>query len=128
MTRRTVTHEKPLDAAWSTAWIRGAAAVVAEHRDELTALDTAIGDGDHGINLDRGMHAVVAKLDVQENAGDVSLALAGVLKATATTLLATVGGAAGPLASTLAASTESVAWATSSASIWAAIQVDTAAS
>ena len=100
MTRRTVTHEKPLDAAWSTAWIRDAAAVVAEHRDELTALDTAIGDGDHGINLDRGMHAVVAKLDVQENAGDVSLALAGVLKATATTLLATVGGAAGPLLGT----------------------------
>ena len=100
MTRRTVTHEKPLDAAWSTAWIRGAAAVVAEHRDELTALDTAIGDGDHGINLDRGMHAVVAKLDIQEDAGGVSLALAGVLKATATTLLATVGGAAGPLLGT----------------------------
>ena len=99
-----MTHEKPLDAAWSTAWIRGAAAVVAEHRDELTALDAAIGDGDHGANLDRGMHAAVAKLDSQldsrQGAGGVFDLPAGVLKATATTLLATVGGAAGPLLGT----------------------------
>lgn len=91
-----MTHEKPLDVAWSTAWIRGAAAAVAEHRDELTALDAAIGDGDHGTNLDRGMHAAVAKLDSQldsrQGAGGVFDLPAGVLKATATTLLATVGG------------------------------------
>ena len=100
MTRRTVTHEKPLDAAWSVAWIRGAAAAVAEHRDELTELDRAIGDGDHGINLDRGMHAAVAKLDSQESGGGVPSPPAGVFKATATSLLATVGGAAGPLLGT----------------------------
>ena len=74
MMERTVTHEKPLDAAWSVAWIRGAAAAVAEHRDELTELDRAIGDGDHGINLDRGMHAAVAKLDSQESGGGIPLA------------------------------------------------------
>ena len=99
-----MTHEKPLDVAWSTAWIRGAAAAVAEHRDELTALDAAIGDGDHGTNLDRGMHAAVAKLDSQldsrQGAGGVFDLPAGVLKATATTLLATVGGAAGTLLGT----------------------------
>ena len=95
-----MTHEKPLDAAWSVAWIRGAAAAVAEHRDELTALDAAIGDGDHGINLDRGMHAAVAKLDSQESGGGIPSPPAGVFKATATSLLATVGGAAGPLLGT----------------------------
>ena len=97
---RTVTHEKPLDAAWSVAWIRGAAAAVAEHRDELTELDRAIGDGDHGINLDRGMHAAVAKLDSQDNVGGAPSPPASVFKATATSLLATVGGAAGPLLGT----------------------------
>ena len=100
MMERTVTHEKPLDAAWSVAWIRGAAAAVAEHRDELTELDRAIGDGDHGINLDRGMHAAVAKLDSQDNVGGAPSPPASVFKATATSLLATVGGAAGPLLGT----------------------------
>ena len=40
-------------------WLRGFAAAVAEAKDELTALDSAIGDADHGINMDRGMQAVV---------------------------------------------------------------------
>ena len=43
------------------AWVRGFAAAVAEAKDELTALDAAIGDADHGINMDRGMRAVVAE-------------------------------------------------------------------
>jgi len=53
----------PFDAAWVIAWARLAADAVRERREELTALDAAIGDGDHGENLDRGLHAAVAALD-----------------------------------------------------------------
>jgi phosphoenolpyruvate---glycerone phosphotransferase subunit DhaL len=72
--------------------VRAVAAVVAEHRVELIQLDRAIGDGDHGENLDRGFKAVVAKLD--ESTPDTP---GGVLKLVATTLISKVGGAAGPL-------------------------------
>ena len=41
------------------AWLRAYAAVVAEKRDALTELDAAIGDADHGVNMDRGMQAVL---------------------------------------------------------------------
>ncbi|HYN52462.1 MAG TPA: DAK2 domain-containing protein, partial [Thermoleophilaceae bacterium] len=44
-------------------WIGAYAAEIAEHRVELVKLDTAIGDGDHGTNMDRGMRKVVEKLD-----------------------------------------------------------------
>ena len=44
-------------------WIRAFARLVAENRDQLTDLDAAIGDGDHGANMDRGMRAAVAALD-----------------------------------------------------------------
>ena len=44
-------------------WIRGFASAVADHREELVRLDTAIGDGDHGPNLDRGMRKVLEKLE-----------------------------------------------------------------
>ena len=81
-----------LSAAWALAWIRDAQAVLAEHRMELIDLDRAIGDGDHGENMDRGFKAVVAKLDAAEP-DDVQ----GVLKLVASTLMSTVGGAAGPL-------------------------------
>lgn len=74
-------------------WLRAFAASVAEHRDELTRLDAAIGDADHGVNMDRGMQAVVAKLD----AGDPSAAPGPLLKTAGMTLVSTVGGAAGPL-------------------------------
>jgi dihydroxyacetone kinase-like protein len=74
------------------AAIRAVAAVVAEHRVELIQLDRAIGDGDHGENLDRGFRAVVSKLD--ESTPDTPGA---VLKLVATTLISKVGGAAGPL-------------------------------
>jgi phosphoenolpyruvate---glycerone phosphotransferase subunit DhaL len=80
-----------LSTAWALAWIRGVQAVLAEHREELNDLDRAIGDGDHGENMDRGMKAVVAKL--ADGADDVQ----GVLKVVASTLMSTVGGAAGPL-------------------------------
>ncbi|WP_439383195.1 dihydroxyacetone kinase subunit DhaL [Amycolatopsis lexingtonensis] len=74
------------------AAVRAAAAVVAEHRVELIDLDRAIGDGDHGENLNRGFAAVVAALDA--GAPDTP---GGVLKLVATTLISKVGGAAGPL-------------------------------
>jgi dihydroxyacetone kinase-like protein len=74
------------------AAVRAAAAVVGEHRVELSELDRAIGDGDHGENLNRGFAAVVAALDAAEP--DTP---GGVLKLVATTLISKVGGAAGPL-------------------------------
>jgi dihydroxyacetone kinase-like protein len=84
--------EENLSVAWAEAWIRDAQAVLAEHRMELIDLDRAIGDGDHGENMDRGFKAVVAKLD-EGGIEDVS----GVLKLVASTLMSKVGGAAGPL-------------------------------
>jgi dihydroxyacetone kinase-like protein len=81
-----------VDAAALTAWVREFARLVHEQRDALTQLDAAIGDADHGANMDRGMTAAVAALEAQpaDNA-------AAVLKAVATTLIKTVGGASGPL-------------------------------
>ena len=83
-----------LDAGWAVAWVRRTAQVVTEHREELIELDRQIGDGDHGENLTRGFTAVQAKLDALDAPpGDVG----AVLKLVATTLMSTVGGAAGPL-------------------------------
>ena len=82
-----------VDAAALTRWIRRFAELVAEHREELTALDAAIGDADHGTNMDRGMTAVVGTL-----ADDAPPATAGaLLKQVGMTLVRTVGGASGPL-------------------------------
>jgi phosphoenolpyruvate---glycerone phosphotransferase subunit DhaL len=83
----------PVDAGLVRAWIAEVAAAVASDRDHLTALDAAIGDADHGVNMHRGFTAVTAKLavgDGPETPGKV-LALVG------RTLISTVGGAAGPL-------------------------------
>jgi dihydroxyacetone kinase-like protein len=77
-------------------WIRRYAEVVAENRAELVRLDTAIGDGDHGTNMDRGMKKVVEKLDGTEGS-DIGTDL----KAVGMTLVSSVGGAAGPLYGTL---------------------------
>jgi dihydroxyacetone kinase-like protein len=84
-----------VSAADVTAWLRAFAAEVAARRDELTALDAAIGDADHGVNMDRGMRAVVAKLDAAGPADDV--AVGPLLRTAGMTLVSTVGGAAGPL-------------------------------
>ena len=81
-----------LDAAWAQRWIELAAADIAEQRDYLVDLDRAIGDGDHGENMDRGFKAAVEALG-QAQPGSV----AEVLKTVAKTLMSTVGGAAGPL-------------------------------
>ena len=82
------------DAAGTVAAIRAVAATVAEHKAELTHLDREIGDGDHGENLARGFTAVLGKLDALDNPPSNPGA---VLKLVATTLISTVGGAAGPL-------------------------------
>ena len=81
-----------LDAAWAQRWIELAAADIAEQRDYLVDLDRAIGDGDHGENMDRGFTAALEALG-QAQPGSV----AEVLKTVAKTLMSTVGGAAGPL-------------------------------
>lgn len=83
------------DAAGVVAGIRAVAATIAEHKVELTRLDRDIGDGDHGENMARGFTAVLAKLD----AGEPDTPSA-VLKLVASTLISTVGGAAGPLCGT----------------------------
>ncbi|KAA2259452.1 dihydroxyacetone kinase subunit L [Solihabitans fulvus] len=75
------------------AALRSAAEVVTAHRDELVELDRVIGDADHGENLKRGFTALVSKLDLSEPPATPSAAL----KLAATTLISTVGGAAGPL-------------------------------
>ena len=83
-------------AADVRAWIGDYASAIAERRQELVRLDTAIGDGDHGTNMDRGMKAAVEKLEATE--GDDIGAL---LKAVGMALVSKVGGAAGPLYGTL---------------------------
>ena len=79
-----------------TAWLTRFAELVHEQKDELTALDSAIGDADHGSNMDRGMTAVVAALAEAPPAD-----AAGVLKKTGAILVSKVGGASGPLYGTL---------------------------
>ena len=74
------------------AWVRRFAAVVTENKSYLTDLDSAIGDADHGINMDRGFSAVVGKLD-----GLAGPDVGATLKTVGTTLVSTVGGASGPL-------------------------------
>jgi dihydroxyacetone kinase-like protein len=74
-------------------WIRAVARAMAVNKDLLTQLDAAIGDGDHGANMDRGFQAVVSKLPAAAVAPDIGT----ILKAAGMTLVSTVGGAAGPL-------------------------------
>jgi dihydroxyacetone kinase-like protein len=74
------------------AWITLAAGRLQAAKTYLTELDSAIGDADHGINMDRGFTAVMAKLPTLPT-GDVGALLKGV----GMTLVSTVGGASGPL-------------------------------
>ena len=74
------------------AWVRRFADLIADNRVYLTELDSAIGDADHGINMDRGMQAVLAKLDsTRPGVADELFKLVGM------TLVSSIGGASGPL-------------------------------
>ncbi|WP_314324151.1 dihydroxyacetone kinase subunit DhaL [Paenarthrobacter ilicis] len=81
-----------LDVRWAVQWLKLSAEAMNSHRMELIELDRAIGDSDHGENMDRGFQAVVAKLEESppETPG-------AALKVAAMTLMSKVGGAAGPL-------------------------------
>jgi phosphoenolpyruvate---glycerone phosphotransferase subunit DhaL len=81
-----------VDAGFVRRWIDEVAASVERERDHLTHLDAAIGDADHGVNLERGFKAVRAKLD-----GTADPTPGQVLVTVGTTLISTVGGASGPL-------------------------------
>ncbi|WP_431224977.1 dihydroxyacetone kinase subunit DhaL [Serratia sp. L9] len=73
-------------------WLMRCGGVFADERDFLTQLDTEIGDGDHGLNMNRGFNKVVEKLP---SVADKDIGC--ILKNTGMTLLSSVGGASGPL-------------------------------
>jgi phosphoenolpyruvate---glycerone phosphotransferase subunit DhaL len=77
-------------------WVKTFVSTIAENREYLTKLDSAIGDADHGINMHRGMQAALAKIEDHPD-GDVG----ALLKTVGMTLVSTVGGAGGPLYGTL---------------------------
>ena len=78
-------------------WIRSFAGKVEANKEYLTQLDAAVGDADHGINMQRGMSAVIGKVDAQAGEQDVG----ALLNTVGMTLVSTVGGAGGPLYGTL---------------------------
>ena len=73
-------------------WIKGCAKVLSENRDYLIQLDAAIGDADHGANMDRGFQAVMNKMPEMSDKD-----IGTIFKTVGMTLLSTVGGAGGPL-------------------------------
>lgn len=75
-----------------TSWMNNFAQKITENKEYLSELDTHIGDGDHGYNMDRGMKAVMEKLNTDEPA-DVATAFKDIAMA----LISSVGGASGPL-------------------------------
>jgi dihydroxyacetone kinase, phosphoprotein-dependent, L subunit len=80
------------DEALIRALVARACATIAAHKDELTELDQAVGDGDHGLNMARGFAAIA------EAEGELAgLTLAAALKKAGMTLVMKVGGASGPL-------------------------------
>src|SRR5437016_12125143 len=90
----SVEVEAVVDASTVRRWLEQAAASLREQRDYLTQLDAAIGDADHGTNMDRGFTAVVAKLGETDGA---SLGPGKLLTTAGGTLVSTIGGASGPL-------------------------------
>jgi phosphoenolpyruvate---glycerone phosphotransferase subunit DhaL len=90
--RRGRATGSPFDAAFVARWLRGCAEDIARSRDYLTQLDAAIGDADHGVNMDRGFAAVRSVVE----AGD-GLLPGELLIQSGATLVLRVGGAAGPL-------------------------------
>jgi phosphoenolpyruvate---glycerone phosphotransferase subunit DhaL len=87
-----LTHRTVLTLEDIAAWLERAADGLQAARDELTELDAAIGDADHGFNMDRGFHKVRTLLPPPPGQD-----IAGLLKAVGMTLISSVGGAAGPL-------------------------------
>ncbi len=85
-----------MDAALQRRLIEALAGAMIDHADELTELDRAIGDGDHGVNMKRGFEAVMAEMNT---IGVEPLPQA--LRSVGTTLVMKVGGASGPLYGTL---------------------------
>jgi dihydroxyacetone kinase-like protein len=83
--------EASVDATTVRRWMQAAATSLREQRDYLTQLDAAIGDADHGTNMDRGFTAVLEKLEGLDGSPGRLLVTAG------GTLVSTVGGASGPL-------------------------------
>jgi dihydroxyacetone kinase-like protein len=81
-----------MDLDFFLGWIGRAAEAVAAEKERLTALDAAIGDGDHGTNLSRGLTAVRAALDA-----DPPATPGAALTRVGMTLISSVGGASGPL-------------------------------
>jgi dihydroxyacetone kinase-like protein len=81
-----------LDVETVLHWLQNCANTYVQHKDELTELDAAIGDADHGANMARGFTAVQGKLD-----GLKDKDLGTIFKTVAMTLISTVGGASGPL-------------------------------
>jgi dihydroxyacetone kinase phosphoprotein-dependent L subunit len=79
-----------MDAAFFVAWLRRTAELIAAESERLTRLDAAIGDGDHGLNLNRGFSAAVATLPEDVGPGKV-------LVAAGRAIVSKTGGASGPL-------------------------------
>ena len=93
---QTGTSTVTLDETTRRLLIETVARRVIDHAEELTALDQAIGDGDHGLNMKRGFEAVLADLDAH-----AARPLPEALKAIGMALVMKVGGASGPLYGTL---------------------------
>ena len=82
----TISRQDVLD------WIKNVDGVLAENKDYLTQLDSAIGDADHGANMTRGFQAVLTKLPAVSDKD-----IGTIFKTVGMTLVSTVGGASGPL-------------------------------
>jgi phosphoenolpyruvate---glycerone phosphotransferase subunit DhaL len=82
----------PITTQDTLNWLQNVAHILHEQRDYLTELDAAIGDADHGANMDRGFKAVLDKIP-----GMANMDIGSILKTVGATLVSTVGGASGPL-------------------------------
>jgi dihydroxyacetone kinase-like protein len=87
----------PITRSAVVAWLRAYAREIGTQRDYLTELDAAIGDADHGVNMERGMQAVAGRLEGET----ANTGMGPLFKLVGMTLVSTVGGAAGPLYGTL---------------------------
>jgi dihydroxyacetone kinase-like protein len=88
----TAEGSRTVDVALVRSWIEEISSAIGKQREYLTQLDAAIGDADHGVNMQRGFSAAVDKVAAAEG-----LTPGKTLTAVGTTLISTVGGAAGPL-------------------------------